>query len=355
MATARGLKALVVDIQRASKLALQTEAQLYLGWVGRGNLGDDLMYQAVAQSVGEIPVAPLHKPGMALIARRSTRRIVIGGGTLIYRDEWGLRLERLLRATAAPEYTFLGTGVEDPEFALRTGVATGAGIERWNRLLNDAASVGVRGPRSAALVTAVGATASVVGDPGLLADSLIANERRESEQDLHIGLNLATVRDALAHDRQELIETLGRVPSRLSGKRLVVDGIAMQREDLTALNRLKSEAPAGSPVSRMRVRWLTGLGTLAMIRGCDFVLGERLHSVVFAAALGVPFAALAYKPKVYDFLASIDASALGIDLRVSAAVDMAETYSMAVQRWPDHTRSIEERKQSVAEAISGLV
>jgi polysaccharide pyruvyl transferase WcaK-like protein len=45
--------------------------------------------------------------------------------------------------------------------------------------------------------------------------------------------------------------------------------------------------------------------TLEAVAGCDALLGVRLHSAIFAYALGVPFAIVAYHPKGRDFAEEI--------------------------------------------------
>jgi polysaccharide pyruvyl transferase WcaK-like protein len=45
--------------------------------------------------------------------------------------------------------------------------------------------------------------------------------------------------------------------------------------------------------------------TLRCLASADLVVGERLHASVLAAACGVPFVAVEYRPKVRDFARSV--------------------------------------------------
>jgi polysaccharide pyruvyl transferase WcaK-like protein len=45
--------------------------------------------------------------------------------------------------------------------------------------------------------------------------------------------------------------------------------------------------------------------TSRLLASADLVIGERLHSVVLAAAVGTPFVAVEYRPKLRDFARSV--------------------------------------------------
>ncbi len=49
-----------------------------------------------------------------------------------------------------------------------------------------------------------------------------------------------------------------------------------------------------------------------VVADCQLFVGERLHSLVMAASAGVPTVALEYRPKCYDFQASIGLEAFSI-------------------------------------------
>lgn len=51
---------------------------------------------------------------------------------------------------------------------------------------------------------------------------------------------------------------------------------------------------------------------LALIEQMDLVIGMRLHSLIFAANMGVPFAGISYDPKVEAFLKSFTLKPLGL-------------------------------------------
>lgn len=50
---------------------------------------------------------------------------------------------------------------------------------------------------------------------------------------------------------------------------------------------------------------------LREVSGCDLLIGMRLHSLIYAAAYGIPMIGIAYDPKVDHFLARIEMEAIG--------------------------------------------
>jgi polysaccharide pyruvyl transferase WcaK-like protein len=61
------------------------------------------------------------------------------------------------------------------------------------------------------------------------------------------------------------------------------------------------------------------------IAECDVLVGQRLHSVVLAAAVGVPAVAIDYRPKCRDFQLSIDRqdwTVSTIDITAGGVLDM---------------------------------
>ncbi|WP_234881532.1 polysaccharide pyruvyl transferase family protein, partial [Mycolicibacterium smegmatis] len=165
----------------------------YLGWHGRGNLGDDAIYDAVcAQLPGagfvDLPVLPGERlravvSGRNRLLRRSAQ--VIGGGTLIGRRHWRRVAGHGLKLTGTHGSYAIGVGVEDPVFEGRRSGSGPDELRRWIPLLSRFRVVSVRGPRSAQLLADAGLEVTVAGDPALLLD-----RPQVVPQDGVIGLNL---------------------------------------------------------------------------------------------------------------------------------------------------------------------
>lgn len=66
---------------------------------------------------------------------------------------------------------------------------------------------------------------------------------------------------------------------------------------------------------------------MAAISACNFIVGVRLHSLIMAAAQGVPFAALSYDPKIDGFCHEI-----GLEPAASASEQDAEKLIPAIEK-----------------------
>jgi polysaccharide pyruvyl transferase WcaK-like protein len=80
--------------------------------------------------------------------------------------------------------------------------------------------------------------------------------------------------------------------------------------------------------------------TMERIHAYDLVIGQRLHAVVLACGSGVPAISLAYRPKCYDFMESIDMEPFAIRTDV---VDLDKIIALIEQintHYVDHCRRL---------------
>ncbi|MGE2729245.1 polysaccharide pyruvyl transferase family protein [Mycolicibacterium vaccae] len=275
----------------------------YLGWQGRGNLGDDAIYDAVrAQLAGAtfIDQPVLLREYLSAVATRRTRSIrqgaqVIGGGTLLGRRHWRRLATRGMRWTRRCGSYAIGAGVEDPVFTGRKSGSGRAELERWVPLLSQFRTVSVRGPRSAELLADAGFDARVSGDPALL---LPAPE--VAAEDGLIGVNLGFGDDLWGHDPAAVAEEMRTAVQHLAtrGHRFV--GILMNAADerWTSIALRDVSAPIVHPPDAR-----TAAQQLAR---CSLTIVSRLHAGILAAVSATPTIALEYQPKCRDFALSID-------------------------------------------------
>ena len=87
--------------------------------------------------------------------------------------------------------------------------------------------------------------------------------------------------------------------------------------------------------------------TMARLAEADLVIGMRLHASIMATSMGVPTVALAYMPKVRDYMASIGQDALCIDIEAATKECLAEAVGKALEQY-------EERSARLLAATSGL-
>lgn len=295
----------------------------YLGWVNRGNLGDESMFAAVRHVLGgDLQRAPLHKAGRFLASGGSCETLIVGGGTLLGRPEW---TERVLGAQAClnPSRTVVvGTGVEDPAFGSDRGTTSSSAFNDVAEVLGECSFVGVRGPHSQQTLTQLGVSSRVIGDPALAFSATASTVSTPSRTVL---INLAGVADGLVSRRQKLADAVWEAAEKLESKGWTIRFFAMEKadEEFMRLALPKSaDILAWSPsVTRM----------IECIDNCSAVLSERLHGGILAAARNRSFVQISYKPKVFDFLDSIGAGDHAFDASEVDAANIVERVEQCVR------------------------
>jgi polysaccharide pyruvyl transferase WcaK-like protein len=276
----------------------------YLGWHGRGNLGDDAIYDAVRAQFPtatflDMPRFPYERirataTGLNRSLRCSTQ--VLGGGTLVGRRDWRRWVNRGMSLTADKASCAIGVGVEDPVFVGRRSGSHKDELKRWAPILSEFRAVSVRGPRSAELLSDLGLTVEVSGDPALL----LPQPSVEPEDGL-IGVNLGFGDDLWGHNPQRVADEVADAVRHLhsQGHRFV--GILMNSSD-----RRWTEAVLDGVTTDI-VSPPDAVAAARELARCSVVIASRLHAGILASLSGTPVLSLEYQPKCRDFALSIDA------------------------------------------------
>ncbi|MDR1571337.1 MAG: polysaccharide pyruvyl transferase CsaB [Clostridiales Family XIII bacterium] len=90
-------------------------------------------------------------------------------------------------------------------------------------------------------------------------------------------------------------------------------------EDLPVIEEI--ERRLGGRALAIRHKYLTG-EMLSIIGNADVLVGVRLHSLIYAAVMGVPMIAVSYDPKINSFMRSLDMKAM------SSVFDFKSEYFM---------------------------
>jgi polysaccharide pyruvyl transferase WcaK-like protein/GT2 family glycosyltransferase len=263
----------------------------YVGWVGKENMGDEAMLRAIREL---LPGATIETD----VAHPAA--VMLGGGTLIGRE---LYLDWLHRKDSPRrERIVFGTGVADPEFWRRREPP-----RDWVDFLETCGLVGLRGPRSLEILRSwgYGGEATVVGDP-----ALALTPRPDATQvPGRMVVSPAHTRGELwGSDDAPVFAALADVvrTARAEGRDVVFLS-CFPGDDRHIFEVMRSAGDAELP-------YVAGYDdvddALDLVASADIVVAERLHAAVLAAACGVPFAAIEYRPKVRDFAASLEVADL---------------------------------------------
>jgi polysaccharide pyruvyl transferase WcaK-like protein len=314
---------------------------VYIGWVGRDNLGDEAMWQvcqarfpeiawvpvddplhqwdaaAFARKVLRAPRHLLHTVGDELVHQRRFRGLLraagrarprhvgvglLGGGTLINDGgKWLADYRLVKRQSARPVFVF-GTGVAPPEWLDHIGLRDRR--PEWAAVLRDLPFVGVRGPLSQRLLQEAGTDRVVVsGDPAVLFHRHQATAAEPSPPSIRIGISYGHSPSGLWGRQGDLDRSLVALVRRLRFAGATVVVLPLRSQDLPACRRLIEGA--GLDPSTLVSPPATPEAFLAAVQDLTALVTFRLHAAILAAAATVPFVMLEYHPKCADFAASL--------------------------------------------------
>jgi polysaccharide pyruvyl transferase WcaK-like protein len=308
----------------------------YCGWLGTHNLGDEAIYLAISQLF----------PNFEFIQSRlvsGADTTLLGGGTILpsaFRPE--------SRCSPEPrEYRIgVGLGVRDPEFwnksrgdydiryrVAKCGVDLPSAIRNApkpvsytinaaNRLLGnkfdlmcpyffhsdyqkildyDFDFLSVRGPKSKQILADHNIDSKLVGDTALI---LEPDELYMEKSTDRIGVCLRGPNrpETYAADSSYIDEIIQFCRSKSDEYQFIY--IPFYPGDIPLNLRAHKRTPNSRFVDC--VSYTQVQRALNTISSCDYVIGEKLHSCVFAACSHTPFISLGYSPKCIDFAQSID-------------------------------------------------
>jgi polysaccharide pyruvyl transferase WcaK-like protein len=340
---------------------------LYIGWLGFGNLGDDIMWRIfedlARRLTPEYRVTPT-LPGLDVGNLEPYDLVVLGGGSLIlpgYVDTlqraldlgkkamvWGAGLDwhpRKVAEILLGEEERLGPkgwaetafgGGWPADAGPRPTLASPAFEKTMQEVIARGAYAGVRGPLTRRLLIAAGADPArveVSGDPGFLARPADQSDASAGKSDASagksaagvVGVNWGTAYGRVyGGDEARVEDELAAVGRELLRRGYRIRVFAVWGPDLPAAARLREKM--GSP---HRVTLVGPKQAALAPAGSEFVIGLKLHANVLAAAAGVPFVALGYRFKVLDFAASLGLQAFVVP---TDAADIAGAVLARVDR-----------------------
>lgn len=297
----------------------------YVGWLHSDNLGDAALYSVIQG---------LFKPAVVSATLSEYDAVVIGGGTLILRS--GCLKQAKAATESSKETCVFGSGVADPEFRDTSKHAV------WRAVLDRCFYIGVRGFRSQQILQELGChqPVEVIGDPALLVGSRFTKPTEHSNGHHHLVINICNpersrlwggdneaVRATVVSSVNHLLE-LGRSITFVSFDPRNDSYIRSAIEDLGRQERVDF------------VKGYESLDrTLNLFARASLVIGEKLHSTIFSAAVGTPFISLGYQPKCLDF-----ATTLGLEQFVLRTDRLTDSGLIdKVHEVEDHNRQLRER------------
>jgi len=288
----------------------------YIGWLGHHNVGDEACLIAIQEMLGhkykiiswdQGPWKPKKLPDLC----------ILGGGTLLDIG-YGRREKTLLFPMSAKGVPIIiwGSGIVDNH---------GDTIHpKVMRLLNYAKYVGVRGPISQKILQKRGFhKAQIVGDPALcypvkrFTMSPMGLMLSDIGSTAHVSINIGHTRNNLYGTEKHVEDQCIRLVRNLDKRRMRTTLFSVWPDDNAMIKRVKQRIN-DLTLTHTHDMWLMkktnnqeeNIDSLLwkLRRHTSYVIGMKLHSVVLAAAIDIPFISLAYRRKCIDFAQSVGAN-----------------------------------------------
>lgn len=289
----------------------------YIGWLGHKNLGDEILYLAFKKLFEPVEILTYgsssyqdHENNLYPIELLLYRYLIkynnffnfvfLGGGTLINQPAYIIPLKNALQHEK--RVIVFGTGVRDPSFWSKypSHGKSASQMRDWVAVLKDAASIKVRGPKSARILEAYGLPKpDFISDPAL---SLCLPKPLDTPRNRRVGINLGCHKPMWG-SQEEINAVVAKLSKYLLETGWQVEFIPMHPIDLeVGIKFIRDYQLENVSIRQDFQDWVK---TINRIQSYDLLIGQRLHSVVLACGCGVPAISLEYEPKCGDFMESI--------------------------------------------------
>lgn len=266
------------------------------------NLGDIAVSNAINRLLSNVTLIDYsYRSRLKTVERLFNKKLFkyacLGSGTLIFAPTnvgWFLSLKDAVNRRIKLLFTF-GTGVRDPDFFQDI---SDEGISQWCEYLNNFSLISVRGNLSCEILEKNGMkNVKVIGDPALLYSREHIKPKSHSKK---IGINIAGDNISYAHDDEKTFETIVNFIKRLAEDKWEITLFPACEDDLVTSERIQRRLTHRN--IRLHRRFLDVESFLNAVEEQDIFVGMKLHSVILAFCAYTPSFMLAYQPKCYDFI-----------------------------------------------------
>lgn len=332
----------------------QLKNVLYLGWLGKGNVGDDVLFelfkrmfyhyslldrQKIAVNIDAYPIINHYKIDLS-----AYDLVVLGGGSIIHLSYWLKICEEAMKQSI-PVATW-GTGYdglykEDDEVSISI---QSQNIAQFKEIYDQFSFISVRGPFTRKILTYSGVKREIheIGDPALLyAPEIMGNQVQKIEREKRIIVNWGTAYQHVFGQNEIYVENeLVKVIGTLITIGYKVDIYPIWIEDIEAVKRLTSKV--NHPACKMYSVVNEAKILRKIIQKSYMSINFKLHANILSASTNTPFISLAYRGKCMDFAESIQCSDYTVSMDeltftkvMKLFEDVNENYDTIVKRFED--------------------
>ena len=291
----------------------------YVGWDGKGNIGDDAIRMAWELALPDCDLTAADDGDVD--------GILVGGGTLLLRPDWAWAFSRIAASHPGKPWWTSGIGVEDPAFATASGAASSH--DYWASFVAGFRVLSTRSELSSQRLRSVGIEVETSADPALALPQPVGVPRVPRRVVINVGDGFAGgtygASSRYEHELSITVETL------------LADGYDVV---MVALSLAESEACERVAQGRCPVQVAeTTEDVLRLFASAVVVIGTRLHALYLAAVSRTPMVAIAYQPKCFDAVTSLACE------RVATTGDVASGFLCAavadiLEGWPTEAEQL---------------
>lgn len=302
---------------------------LYIGWIGYKNLGDELMFDLFKEQFKKLDnsykldSANIEYKYLKNVSIQDYDLIVLGGGSLLGSVENFIHpfiISYLYQCILLNKKVMIwGTGIdwvpksliEPLENNEKIPVHTSPELKRMiDSVFEESVWSGVRGPLTQKILKLYGIEkCHISGDPGFLLDrsqlSRPKNIQLAEEEKRIIGVNWGTSYNHIyGQDELKVEDNLAKALNQLIKQGYHIYLYTVWEADIPAMNQLYSKLSDQSKVTLDRTLYNHN-ELLSLMENFYFTINLKLHANYLSLAANVPFIALGYRFKVFDFVKSV--------------------------------------------------
>lgn len=285
---------------------------IYIGCIGQGNLGDEAVYHAIKKLLEKkLYIYPISyaKPSSGKYLRQwlfqPPELIILGGGTIIKKKKSESYLKLFYdyhnRYPSAKLIVF-GSGVADPFLAEQIGFPTA--VPAWKTILNQCSFIGVRGNISKVILQKdwkIDSEINILHDPAVF---FKRNTLKKKVAQKRIGINFCNIIGRIYGLDQNAVERFAKdLINKLIEEDWSIYLYPTTQSDIAYMEKIFDNGTLSKVEIYKNFNNIDE--SICFMESLDVFLGQRLHSIIFAAIAYTPFHAIEYESKTSDFLHSL--------------------------------------------------
>lgn len=224
----------------------------------------------------------------------------LGGGTLIFSPldtDWFLTLKHFMSNKIGVLFTY-GTGVRDPGFFKDITSDT---VSKWIEYLQKFSLVSVRGLLSRDILNSYGLkNVQIIGDPALL---YCRDKIKSKNHNKKIGINISQNHQFYGAAKDRVLDTISGLIGYLLNDNWEITLFPSCKEDVALSNSLLK---IFSNKIKIHKNYNDIESFLSLQEEQDIFIGVKLHTVILAFCAYTPSLMIAYQPKCYDFMQTME-------------------------------------------------